>query len=213
MTHQALSADIRPIKMNRSNPISQESVTKLLRFYLHWPQRYDDTGDNTEAELFYDWLKETYPDLAIVQSLKDKSFVEQFFSENKEVIAVSKELKPARQTEFETMRKETRISTSTQVFIVVASGDGDSDLTGVSLRGTALDITIQGMRVQLPKSVPAGSIVNMTVAPVGFPIVLFNLIGEIRWQSSNEGNHQVGIKIQDTEDFDKWAEEFPKRYQ
>lgn len=187
-------------------------MTKLLRFYLHWPQRYDDIGDSTEAELFYDWLKETYPDLAIVQSLKNKSYVEQFFSENKEVIAVSKELKPARQTEFDSMRKETRISTSTQVFIVIASSDGDSDLTGISLRGTALDITIQGMRVQLPKPIPAGSIVNMTVAPVGFPIVLFNLVGEIRWQSSNEDNHQVGIKIQDTDDFDKWADEFPKRY-
>ena len=198
--------------MSSNQIISREHVTKLLRFYLHWPQRYDDIEHTREAELFYDWLKETYADLAIVQSIKDRSAVEKFFRENRDVIAVSKQLKPARQTAYESMRRETRISTSTQVFIVVTGTEVNSDLKGASLRGTALDITIQGMRVQLPQPVPAGTIINMTVAPVGFPIVLFNLVGEVRWQSSNEDNHQIGIKIQDAEDFDKWADEFPKRY-
>lgn len=198
--------------MSSKSVISRNNVTKLLRFYLHWPQRYDDIDHAKEALLFYDWLKETYSDLAIVQSLKDAETVQQFFSDNRDVISVSKQLKPERQTEYETMRKETRISTSTQVFLVVASVEEDAELTGASLRGTALDITIQGMRVQLPQPVPAGTMVNMTVAPVGFPIVLFNLIGEVRWQSSNEDNHQIGIKIQDAEDFDKWADEFPNRY-
>lgn len=198
--------------MSETKPISQERTAKLLRFYLHWPMRYDDIDVSQEAELFYNWLKESYADLAIVQTLKDKSSIELFFKENRDVIAVSKQLKPARATDIDSMRRETRITTSTQVFLVVAASETDSALAGVSLRGTALDITIQGMRVQLPQSVPAGSIVNMTVAPVGFPIVLFNLTGEIRWLSSNEDNHQIGIKIQSSDDFEKWADEFPKRY-
>ena len=75
-----------------------------------------------------------------------------------------------------------------------------------------VDVTPQGLGIEVTEFVPAHSILNLTVAPAGYPIVLYRVSGEVRWTIEESGRYQLGVKILEVEDAAKWRDDFEERF-
>lgn len=184
---------------------------KMLRLYLAWPSRFV-AEPSDEPVLFYKWLKDNYGELTVVSSLSGPADVEAFLSSNPEVIEAAKFLKPADSGSGQDIRKERRVRITTHVFLGVFECASDLSMIGHAQKGIAFDVTPTGLGVEIAEPLPNKTILNVTVAPAGFPIVLYKMTGEIRWARETLGRHQIGIKLFQVDDADRWHQDFDKRF-
>lgn len=190
---------------DNNDVLSIDQTTRLLRLYLSWPERVDELGD-AEAERFFEWLGEQLDASSLIETTGGLAGVKQFLNTNVDVIAAGRDLKPSGTTE--NARKEHRIPTSTQVFVVVYDCTEDTSLEGCALRGMMIDMGRNGMRLESKVAIPASSIVSMTVAHSGTPVSLYHLTGEIRWVSQTAETNHMGVLIFNFEDYQKWESDF-----
>ena len=191
--------------------LTRSKASKLLRLYLAWPLRFEAEPE-AEAGLFYDWLRLNYADLSVVRSIRGSDDVANFLSSNPEVVEAAKFLKPA-ETRPDSVRRDRRVRTSTNVFVGVYECDSNPALIGQSLKGTAFDVTPSGLGVDLEEQVPVDAILNITVAPSGYPIVLYRMTGEVRWMRVCNGRNQHGIRMFDVDDAERWRDDFACRFE
>lgn len=183
----------------------------MLRLYLAWPNRFE-TDPVDEPQLFFEWLQDNYGEMGVVSSLKSPSDVAAFLSSNPEVIEAAKFLKPSDSDGGQDVRREKRVRITTHVFIGVFECSSDLSLIGHAQKGIAFDVTPTGLGVEISEPLPTKTILNVTVAPAGFPIVLYKMTGEVRWARETLGRHQIGIKLFSVDDADRWQEDFDRRF-
>lgn len=193
-----------------SNSLTGSRAKKLLRLYLAWPHRFE-ADPETEARQFFKWLKENYADVSVISSLTHERDVAAFLSCSPEIIEAARFLKPSPAVE-KGMRRDRRISTNTHVLIGIYDCSADSSLIGHNLRGLVVDVTPNGIGVEVTEPLPDGAILNMTVASAGHPIVLYRVTGEVRWVSGVDDRYQVGIKLFDVDEASRWRNDFDARF-
>ncbi len=184
---------------------------KLLRLYLAWPSRFSATQD-TEAQLFLAWLQENYGDLSIVRGIRGEADIQDFLSQNPEIIEAARFLKPADGGVEGSARRERRIRTSTHVFLSIYESRQAPDLIGHTIKGSVLDVTRSGLGVLLPEPISIDTIINMTVAPTGYPIVLYRLTGQVKWVEGGGDLYQAGVHILDVDEAERWRADFESRF-
>ena len=189
----------------KNGTISIDQTTRLLRLYLSWPERVEEMG-NVEAETFFEWLGAELDASTLVETTGGLAGVKLFLAANADVITAGRDLKPSTSTG--NVRKEHRIPTSTQVFVVIYDCNEDTSLEGSAVRGMMIDMGRNGMRLESKVAIPASSIVSMTVAHSGSPINLYHLTGEIRWVSKSADTNHMGVLIFNFEDYQKWESDF-----
>ena len=194
-----------------TNWLTGPNAKKLLRLYLAWPKRFD-ADPEAEAQLFFDWLKSNYDELTVVAALQSVADVETFLSSNPEVIEAAKFLKPAEANVSKDIRRARRVRITTNVFLGVFECESNSSLSGHTLKGSAFDVTPDGLGVEIEEPLPKDTILNITVAPAGYPIVLYRMTGEIRWVSDAGGRYHIGIKLFEVDDADRWQNDFDERF-
>lgn len=184
---------------------------KLLRLYLAWPMRFEATPE-VEGGQFYDWLKKNYGTMSVVRALHSKDDVETFLSFNPEVIEAAKFLKPSESSGDQEVRREERVRTSTHAFLGIYDCRSNPAMIGQSMKGSVFDVTPNGIGVELLEDIPGDAILSMTIAPAGYPIALYRITGEVRWKKREIGRHQIGIKMFDVEEAQRWKRDFDTRF-
>ena len=195
-----------------TNWLTGPRARKLLRLYLAWPNRFN-ADPETEGRQFFCWLKSNYGNLPVVESVRSVGDVALFLSCNPEVIEAAKFLKPNEGSADSEGRRERRVSTSTYVFAGVFDCPMEPHLIGTSVKGIAVDVTPGGLCIEVNEDIPAHSILNMTVAPAGYPIVLYRISAEVRWtRSETSHRYQLGTRILDCDEASRWRDEFDQRF-
>lgn len=194
-----------------TNWLNGPNARKLLRLYLAWPKRFDAEPE-AEARLFFDWLKSNYDELTVVAALQKTQDIETFLTSNPEVIEAAKFLKPAEANVGKDIRRARRVRITTNVFLGVFECESDSSLSGHTLKGSAFDVTPDGLGIEIDEFLPEGTILNVTVAPAGYPIALYRMTGEIRWLSDAGGRYHIGVKLFDVDDAERWQADFDERF-
>ncbi len=193
-----------------SSFINGPRARKLLRLYLAWPHRFEADPEE-EARLFYLWLKENYSDFSMISALRSETEIAEFLNHSPEIIEAAKYLKP-REGNAEALRREKRISTNTHVLIGVYECSSDTSWIGHTVRGSVMDVTPNGIGIELPEPLPGDAILTMTVASAGHPIVLYRVTGEVRWVSGVNDRYLVGVRLFDVDDAMRWRSDFDKRF-
>lgn len=184
--------------------LSVDQTTRLLRLYLSWPERLDEIED-AEAQSFYNWLVAKLDDLSLAETTGGLEGVKQFIIAHLDVIHAAWHSRPVSS---DNERKEQRIPTSTQVFVVIYDCASDPSLEGASLLGIMMDMGRNGMHLESNVEIPAGSIVNLTVVHTGSPDTLYHLTGEVRWLSYSAETKHMGIMIFNFEDYQRWYTDY-----
>lgn len=184
---------------------------KILRLYLAWPCRFDADPDR-EPELFYAWLKDNYGELTVVSDLQDSESIRTFLTSNPEVIEAAKFLKPVQGKLDSDVRQSRRVRVNTHVFLGIYECKSDPSMIGETLKAVAFDVTRNGLGIEAEQSIPTDTILNVTVAPAGYPIRLYNLTGEVRWASHQADRWQLGLQLFDVEDLERWQADFDQRF-
>lgn len=190
---------------NTDGILSVDQISRLLRLYLSWPERLHETGDS-EAARFYNWLVAQLDDSSLGETTAGLEGVQQFLKSNPDVIHAGLHFKPAESSDNE--RKDQRVLTIIEVFVVIYDCASDPSLEGAALRGVMMDMGRNGMHLESKSEIPAGSIVNLTVVRAGSPNTLYNLTGEIRWVSHSADTNHIGILIFNFEDYQRWYNDF-----
>ena len=156
---------------------------QMLKLHLGWPYRDKRMGRPDEGLFFYDWLQRERTQAAVVQKIRQVEDVVAFIVANRAVLGRSVEVRNA--------RRETRHETSLQVLVNVSEAD-DVDFVGLSSRCTTIDLGLHGMRVHSEKRLPEDGKFRLTVAPVGFPITIYDLVGDPRWVATDDNGYKMG---------------------
>lgn len=195
-----------------TNWFTGPNARKVLRLYLAWPKRFG-ADPETEAEAFYRWLKQNYGEMTVVNAIRKPRDIEAFLTSNPEVIEAAKFLKPGTTKTGTQIRRKKRVRISTQAFLGVYECEPDPSLIGHAIKGNAFDVTPDGLGVETEEPLPVSAILNITVAPAGYPLVLYRMTGEVRWVSDDVGPYQLGLKLFGVDDADRWQADFDKRFQ
>ena len=109
-------------------------------------------------------------------------------------------------------RSEFRLVDSTTVFVEVraASHDGSSPAEIVVCSG--IDISANGLQVQLDRPLTAGSILRLGADLGGAQAPLY-VVGEVRWVRPENGQYAVGFALFDSDGTDiiAWKELIARR--
>lgn len=190
-----------------SSMINHEQAVRdklqMLKLHLGWPDRDKHMGRPDEGLFFYDWLQRERAQAAVVQKIRRVEDVVAFIVANRVVLGRSVEVRNA--------RRESRHETNLQVLVNVSEAS-DADFVGLSSRCTTIDLGLHGMRVRSEKRLPEDGKFRLTVAPVGFPITIYDLVGDPRWVTNDEGGYQMGIQIAELDDWERWQAEFDTRF-
>ena len=127
-------------------------------------------------------------------------------------VTSTKFLKPSEAAGDGDVRRETRIRTSTVVYMGIFGCPIEPKLTGASMKGIATDVTSCGLCIETRELVPAHSLLSLTVAPAGYPIMLYRLTGEVRWTQEDCGAFQLGVRLLDADEYDRWRVDFETRF-
>lgn len=176
---------------------------QMVKLHIGWPDRDKHMGKPDEGLYFFDFLLRERAHAAVVQKIRRPEDVVAFIVANRAVLGRSVEVRNARQ--------EDRHETNLQVLVNVSEAS-DSDFVGLSSRCTTIDLGLHGMRVRSEKRLPADGKFRLTVAPVGFPITIYDLVGDPRWVTTDETGYQMGIQIVEADDFERWQAEFDTRF-
>ncbi|MBD3648648.1 MAG: PilZ domain-containing protein [Pseudomonadales bacterium] len=188
-----------------NDDLSIDQRASLLRLYLDWPVHIDQ-GLDQEANEFYFWLSEQMdkPELAEISGGLDG--IKAFLGINPDVLSRARYLKgKAGNTDPRAdLREGSRVPVNTQVFFLVYDCTEEPAMEGSLIHGHIVDIGRQGVRAETVQSVPAHSILSMTVAQLGSGVITYNLTGQVRWSAAHAESKHLGISIFNIEDFNKW---------
>lgn len=189
---------------------SIDQLRAMLRFYLQWPGMPVDDEDAEEAEHFLEWMAFELGEQEANELSGGLDGVSYFIDNNTHVLTRAKHLKGGKSPSMagSNSRENARIPINTQMFSLIYDCSREPDLEGTVLRGILLDIAQNGMRIETNVSVPAGSILSITVAKFTSDTELYNLTGEVRWTSEHAEAFHVGISIFSIEDYKEWGEFF-----
>ena len=176
---------------------------QMVKLHIGWPDREKHTGKTDEGLYFFDFLLRERAHAKVVQKIRRSEDVVAFIVANRAVLGRSVEVRNA--------RREDRHETNLQVLVNVTEGS-DSGFVGLSSRCTTIDLGLHGMRVRSEKRLPEDGQFRLTIAPVGFPITIYDLVGDPRWVTTDETGYQMGIKIAEEDDFERWQAEFDTRF-
>ncbi len=159
---------------------------QLVRLYVRWQGSQADTAE-AEAEDFRQWLLQEHAELAAQTSAVE--ILQLVKSQRERTSAVT------------AGRRETRVQENIQVLINVEGRAGPR-------RAQTHDTGIHGMRLEGDVELPDDASFQLTVAPSGFPITIFNLEGTARWITRTEDGYAVGVQVKESLDFSKWKKRF-----
>lgn len=189
---------------------SVDQLRALLRFYLQWPGMPVNDDDDQEAEHFLEWLNSELGESEAQELTGGLAGVLYFIDNNTHVLTRAKHLKGGKAPVAASadVRDNERIPINTQMFGLVYDCSSEPGLEGRVLRGILLDIAANGMRIETNLSIPAGSILSITVAKFGAETELYDLTGEVRWSSEHAEAFHVGISVFSIEDHKEWSNFF-----
>jgi len=176
---------------------------KLLKLHMKWPERDTKAGHADEGECFFNWLKQALPQDPLVMRLQGPAELQKFLEVNREVIDKSY------QTQAD-LRAENRIPRKLRV--LVSQYDHTSRKFEESHRGETVHLGVSGLRVKMSSPISGKQILRLTVTPVGFPIRIYNLLADPRWQGAFDDKYHFGVRLREVEDFETWVREFEQRF-
>ncbi|TGD74721.1 PilZ domain-containing protein [Mangrovimicrobium sediminis] len=111
--------------------------------------------------------------------------------------------------DFLNRRKHERFSTAQALFIEVEGRSGGRESDNMVLRCEAVDISVGGLRIEVPEAIPAGARLNIAV-PFGDWKDNLELAGKAMWCRPAEGcpGYWVGLQLEDAcrEDMERWCQ-------
>lgn len=98
-------------------------------------------------------------------------------------------------------RCETRLSEKVTVFVEVIPKSMDDSSSAQIVISNTLDISANGILVQMDESVPIGSILRL-YAELPESSKALHLIGEVKWVIEEQQGFNIGFELYDSEDTD-----------
>lgn len=98
-------------------------------------------------------------------------------------------------------RSETRIDEQTTVFIEVCSADFDNSSPANVIICNSLDISANGIQVQMDEKVEIGTILRICAEFANSDRALY-LVGETKWVRPEEDHFNIGFELYEAEDTD-----------
>jgi hypothetical protein len=98
-------------------------------------------------------------------------------------------------------RSEIRLQTQATIFVEICSAEPDKDSSPTILICSSLDISANGVQVQMDDEVPLGSILRLC-ADFGSSREPIYLIGETKWVTPCDDLFNIGFEILDAENSD-----------
>jgi hypothetical protein len=179
--------------------------SRLLRLHRAGPERdgFGDAEEGIEASAFLDWLKSSHAEVAVVKKLDRVEDVEAFLQATRKVRNSGR---------VSAGRQEDRIPNSVQVLLNIAECETDLGQVGSPTIGHTIDLCPHGLCVFNQQELPTDAVLRLTITAVGFPIAIYNLVGDPRWAASDDEGQRMGIQILEAQDFSRWEREFPRRF-
>jgi hypothetical protein len=107
----------------------------------------------------------------------------------------------------EDRRKHPRYQVEKAIYVEVINRNSRSEADNIIIRCNTLDISVGGLRIWAPESVPQGCPVNIAVPADEWKENL-ELVGKIMWvkEADNETGFWVGLELEDTshENMERW---------
>ena len=171
---------------------------KLLRLYQVWPHRgqYDSIADESDA--FFGWLAREQGSLAVVQKLKGADEVQKFLELNRHLLGNNT-----------AGRMEQRFTANIATLV---SPMGETLPTSVTSRCQAIDVGLHGIRLISESYLLDMTKVLLNLAPASLPVSIYRLEGETVWTGSSDEGFLIGVKLIETEDFERWCADFETRF-
>jgi hypothetical protein len=104
-------------------------------------------------------------------------------------------------------RGEARVPANIQFVVSVHESKEDPSLEGISVTCVAVDFSPHGLQFRTDSALHSKSILNITIA-IGEPHQTYDLRGEVRWVRNIDGDHAMGILLQEGADSDRWVSDF-----
>lgn len=104
-------------------------------------------------------------------------------------------------------RQDFRRESSERLFVQVIAAQ-EADLVGTTISCNALDMSANGLKIESPSLIPAGTKLDIWVDMASKPGKFF-LTSDVRWSRTNEqGNCEFGVQLHDgaTTDIEQWRE-------
>ena len=98
-------------------------------------------------------------------------------------------------------RSETRIDEKTTVFIEVCSASFDNSAPANVIICNSLDISANGIQVQMDEEVPIGTILRIC-AEFGSSDHALYLVGETKWVKPEDDHFNIGFELYEAENTD-----------
>jgi hypothetical protein len=186
---------------------SIEFNTKLLKLHLRWPDREMLRGSESEAFSFLKWLLSDYADLPEVNALQGIEEIEEFLMRNRGLLQDNTEETPAKHYN---ARTEPRIENNIRVVLSVDECQENAELIGVTSNGRTLELGLHGMQISIDKEIPIGAILSLQLQTDERDT--FDLVGAVKWVSSSEDGQVLGLRIIESEGFEKWQRQFGEKF-
>ncbi len=167
---------------------------KLLRLYQIWSERGQFRSVADESEAFFSWLSEQYQNILDIEGIETSDPVLEFLQSSEHLAdnVVTGRLEP---------RCNTHIATLIRVL-----GEAEG---GASSQCHAIDVGVHGVRLLSDSYLLDLSRVRLDVSPVDS---VYRLEGDTRWTDSSDEGFLIGIQLVETEDFERWQEDFETRF-
>jgi hypothetical protein len=186
---------------------SIEFNTKLLKLHLRWPDREMLGGSESEAFSFLKWLLSDYAELPEVSALQGIEEIEEFLMRNSGLLQDNPEETPAKHYN---SRTEPRIENNIRVVLSVDECQENAKLIGVTSNGRTLELGLHGMQISIDKEIPIGAILSLQLQTDERDT--FDLLGVAKWVSSSEDGQVMGLRIIESEGFQKWHRQFGEKF-
>lgn len=183
--------------------LSIETTTKLLKLHLKWPDRRDHEGRDSEPKEFFKWLFINHHDKPEFAEISSEAMVEEFLVKNRHVLWPSS----TDEEKFANLRLEPRIECDAQAEITVVKSD-DLSVIGSSTFGHTLDIGLHGMRLTINDAIPTGVFIKTRILSVSGTNRTYQLDAEVRWDTSLEDGHLIGVQLVEDGDYSDWRGNF-----
>ena len=163
----------------------------LVRAFLKWSRDADEVGIETAVSGFRAWLQHSDP--ALAAGTTDETLVE--------LVSYHQKRTESRAAG----RREQRVQEQLQVLLSVREGS-------VASRCDTNDTGVHGMCLNSKVALPNDAVVDLTVAPQGFPITMLNLEAECKWVAPATRGYKVGVEVRESADFERWRQRFVQHY-
>lgn len=98
-------------------------------------------------------------------------------------------------------RTETRLFQQATIFIEVCSADFDDEQPAEVIICNSLDISANGIQVEMDKAVPTGSILRLCAEFLSGKDPMY-LVGEVKWVAEQDDAFNIGFELFDAEGTD-----------